>query len=517
MEPSDKFQEENQLILARSLIDAGRQEIPLMVLNTASQEVRLRKGMVVGDIQPVVHVSDNISAKASAGKAHICSTGLGLDGGFGDPKSRSIVVPNHLEDMVTEASADLDMNQRSKLERLVCSYANVFAIPDGQLGCTDRIRHTIDTGDARPIRQVPRRLAPSQREIAEKEINKMLDQGTIEPSDSPWAAPIVLVAKKDGTTSFCVDYRKLNNVTRNDAYPLPRIDETLDTLSGAQWFSTLDMASGYYQIGMDDQDKCKTAFTTHMGLYQFWVMPFGLCSAPATFERVMELFLRGLRWERCLVYLDDVIVFGKTFEQALENLEEVFSRFQSANFKLKPKKCHLFRKEVNFLGHIVSGDGIRCDPSKISAVKDWETPTSVAEVRSFLCLASYYRKFIKEFATIASPLHDLLRKNSKFVWTDTCQEAFSTLKERLTGAPVLAYPEGEGQFILDTDASGYGIGAVLSQVQEGQEKVIAYASKALNKSQRRYCTTYRELLAAVVFINKTFQVILGYADVRTSN
>ena len=159
---------------------------------------------------------------------------------------------------------------------------------DGQLGCTDRIRHTIDTGDAPPIRQVPRRLAPSQREIAEKEINKMLDQGTI---DSPWAAPIVLVAKKDGSTRFCVDYGKLNNVTRKDAYPLPRIDETLDTLSGAQWFSTLDMASGYYQIGMDDRDKCKTAFTTHMGLYQFRVMPFGLCGAPATFERVMELVL----------------------------------------------------------------------------------------------------------------------------------------------------------------------------------------------------------------------------------
>ena len=159
MEPSDKFQEENRLILARCLVDASRQEIPLVVLNTAPQEVRLRKGMVVGNIQPVVHVSDNVSAKASAGKVHICSTGLGLDGGFGDPKSRSIVVPNHLEDMVTEASADLDMNQRSKLERLVCSYANVFAVPDGQLGCTDRIQHTIDTGDARPIRQVPRRLA----------------------------------------------------------------------------------------------------------------------------------------------------------------------------------------------------------------------------------------------------------------------------------------------------------------------------------------------------------------------
>ena len=175
---------------------------------------------------------------------------------------------------------------------------------------------------------MPQWLAPSQREIAEKEINKMLDQGTIKPSDSSLAAPIILVAKKDGTTWFC------------------------------QWFSTLDMASGYYQIGMDDRDKYKTAFTTHMGLYQFRVMPFGLSGAPATFERVMELVLRRLRWERCLVYLDDVIVFGKMFEEAPENLEEVFSWFQLANLKLKLKKCHFFRKEVNFLGHIVSGDGL---------------------------------------------------------------------------------------------------------------------------------------------------------------
>ena len=221
----------------------------------------------------------------------------------------------------------MSSSEYQRLTNLISSYSNIFASPNGELGRTDRIRHTIDTGDARPIKQAPRRLPPCRREVIEQEIDKMLAQGIIEPSDSPWAAPIVLVSKKDGTTHFCVDYQKLNNVTRKEAYPIPLIGEALDTLSGSQWFCMLDLASRYWQIGMDDQDKKKTAFTSHRGLYHFNVIPFRLCNAPATFERVMELVLLGLQWEHCLVYLDDVIVFGKTFQHTFEHLEQVFRRF----------------------------------------------------------------------------------------------------------------------------------------------------------------------------------------------
>ena len=261
-------------------------------------------------------------------------------------------------------------------------------------------------------------------------------------------------------------------------------------LTGSQRFCTMDLASGCWQIGMDSSDKCKTAFATHRGLYEFNVMPFGLCNAPGTFSRLMELVLRGLQWDRCLVYLDDIIVFGRTFGETIENLEKVFSRLRTAGLKLKAKKCHLFQEEVGFLGHIVSAEGVRCDPSKVAQVNNWEVPQTLSELRSFLGLASYYRKFIAGFATIASPLHELQRKNKTFQWSDECQKAFNILKERLTSAPILAYPRGEGNFILDTDCSGVGMGAVLSQIQDGEEKVIAYGSHALNRSQRRYCTTY---------------------------
>ena len=221
----------------------------------------------------------------------------------------------------------------------------------------------------------------------------------IESSSSPWASPVVLVRKKDGTMRFCVDYRRLNQVTVKDAYPLPKIEEAFDHLSGHAMFSTLDLSSGYWQVGMEEADKEKTVFVTRKGLYQFKVMPFGLCCAPATFERLMETVLAGLQWDKCLVYLDDIIVVGKSFEDMLENLGEVFLRLRQAGLKLKAKKCNLFAKRVSYLGHIISQDGIATDPEKVKAVADWPVPSNVSEVRSFLGLCSYYRRFIRDFAS----------------------------------------------------------------------------------------------------------------------
>ena len=238
---------------------------------------------------------------------------------------------------------------------------------------------------------------------------------------------------------------------------MPRIDETIESLTGAQWFSTLDLASGYWKVSVSANDRAKTAFATRKGLFQWKVMPFGLANAPATFSRLMEMVLRGLNWERCLVYLDDIIVFGKSFDEALKNLALVFELLRQAGLRLKPSKCSLFQSSVKFLGHIVSSEGVSCDPDKISCVRDWETPRCLTEVRSFVGFASYYRRFIPDFAKIASPLTKLTEKNSRFNWTEECAEVFDTLKQKLIMAPVLAYPQSEGLLILDTDASSVSI------------------------------------------------------------
>jgi transposase InsO family protein/ribosomal protein L21E len=260
---------------------------------------------------------------------------------------------------------------------------------------------------------------------------------------------------------------------------------------------------------MDEADKAKTAFSTRKGLKQFTVMPFGLASAPATFQRLMEVTLADLNWSRAILYLDDVIVFGKDFDATFQNLEMVLQRFREANLTLKPSKCNLFQTSCEFLGHIVSRDGVSCDPKKIEAVKNWPKPENVKDVRSFVGFAQYYRKYIRHFSHIAAPLHELTKKNTKFVWTEQCENAFQLLKDKLVQAPVLAYPDPNETFILDTDASNLGIGAVLSQVQKGEERPIAYASKKLSPSQRNYCVTMRELLAVVVFVKEYHHYLWG--------
>ena len=238
----------------------------------------------------------------------------------------------------------------------------------------------------------------------------MLTGGQIEPSDSPWSSPVVLVTKKDGGTRFCVDYRRLNLATVTDAYPLPRIDDTLDMLAGKRWFSTLDLASGYWQ----PDALCKTAFATYSGLFQFKVMPFGLRNAPATFERLMDRVLQGLRWSRCLVYLDDIISFGTTFDDTMDNLTLIFERLRSYGLQLKSTKCHLFQTSVPFLGHVVGREGLQCDPKKIEDVKYWPVPDCLKSARQFLGFVGYYRRFISKFADMAEPLVSLTGKDVPF-------------------------------------------------------------------------------------------------------
>ena len=375
----------------------------------------------------------------------------------------------------------------------------MFSESDSDLGRTTVVKHSINTHENMPHKEPPRRIPFHLQPEVDKTIDDMLEKGIIEHSSSPWASGVVLVRKKDGSTRFCVDYRMLNSSTVKDAYPLPRIDDSLEQLSGAKLFSTLDLCSGYWQVEVEASDRFKTAFATRKGLFQFRVLPFGLCNAPATFERLMEMVLAGLQWELCLIYLDDIIVFAKSFEDMLKNLATVFDRLRSANLKLKPRKCTLFATEVEYLGHIISEDGVATDKKKLEIVQNWPTPSNVSDVRSFLGFCSYYRRFVEGFAAIAKPLHKLTEKNKKYDWSHECNEAFLKLKMCLTTAPVLAHPDFTKPFILDTDASGTAIGAVLSQIQDDTEKVIAYGSRSLTKSERKYCVTRKELLAVVHF------------------
>lgn len=492
IEGLQSFSEETGLMVGRSLVDPSKWTVPVLVTNFSTENVTVGPFHEVALITPVAAIQSVDSAENI-----IQSTG-------------SVILPHHLQALVDATSPDLDEVQRSQLSSVLGRYVHLFPTPGTTLtGHTDAVQHEINTGRERPIRCAPRRMTATKIAAEEKCVKDMLAGGQIEHSDSPWSAPVVLVTKKDGGTRFCVDYRRLNNITVKDAYPLPRIDDTLDMLAGKQWFSTLDLASGYWQIALSDDARQKTAFATHSGLFQFRVMPFGLCNAPATFERLMDRVLQGLRWSRCLVYLDDIISFGQSFDSALDNLVLIFERLQAYGLQLKASKCHLFRTSVPFLGHVVGRDGLHCDPSKIEDVKSWPIPDCLKSTRQFLGFVGYYRRFIKQFADRAAPLVALTGKDVPFIWTSDCMDSFNSLRQALICAPVLAFPTEAGEYILDTDASNYGIGGVLSQLQNGEERVIAYCSRALRPSQRRYCTTKREMLGVVVMCTQFRSYLRG--------
>jgi hypothetical protein len=406
---------------------------------------------------------------------------------------------------------DLDAEEARTVKELLIEHKDMFTGPGVPLGRTSLVKHSIFTGDAAPIRQRLRRIAPAHQKVVEEEVQRLLREGLIRPSYSPWASPIVLATKKDGTRRLCSDARLLNSVTRKDAFPVMSISQCLDSLSGSVWFCTLDLAAGYNQVAIEEEDCHKTAFITTMGLFEHVVMPFGLCNAPATFQRLMVAVLSGLQWKTCLVYLDDIIIPGKSCAEVLSRLREVIDRLRTAGLRLKPSKCHLFKQKVEFLGHVVSAAGVTCDPAKVEAVQEWPAPRKVTDVRAFLGLAGYYRRFIGGFAHIAAPLTKLTRKNEPFVWDEQSQQAFETLKGKLVRAPILAYPSSdpECKYILDTDASQFAMSGILSQVQDGQEKVIAYGSQMLSAAQRAYSTTYRELLACVTFMLSYKHYLIG--------
>jgi hypothetical protein len=348
-----------------------------------------------------------------------------------------------------------------------------------------------------PIKKNAYRTSPKENEFIKSEIDEMLKQDLIKPSTSPWSFPVVVVKKKNGKFRLCVNYKALNDVTKKDNYPLPRVDDIFDSLKGAKWFITLDLASGYWQIKVRTEDQEKTAFITKFGLFEFKVMPFGLCNAPATFQRIMNKILGTSIEKYVMVYLDDVIIYSHTFEEHLKHLEEVLNRIRKANLHLKAEKCYFGANELQFLGHVVGEDGVKPDPEKVEKIKDYPIPRNIRELRGVLGLFSYYRRFIENFSKIAAPLNELLKKEVEYNWTDKQQQAFEALKEKLITAPIVQYPDFEKPFFLYTDASTIGIGSVLAQKSEKGEHVIAYASRTLTPAEKNYGVSELECLAVV--------------------
>eukprot|EP00731_Ephydatia_muelleri_P014191 Em0007g1501a len=412
------------VMVARSVVCPTSQAVPVRLLNPREESVVVRKGVQIARMEQLddMCVGNVLPAPTSPSEA--------------SPKDRDM-----LWDMVCKVGNHVSSAEKEKLYYVLLEYSDVFSFSNDGLGRTSLSKHRINTGDSLPIHIPPRRIPHARREEVRKLLQDMLAKGAIQPSDSPWSSPIVLVTKKDGSTRFCVDYRIVNPVTRKDAYPLPLVDDTLDTLAGSKLFSTLDLATGYWQVEVADEDKEKTAFSTPEGLYQFEVMPFGLCNAPATFQRLMDKVLSGLKWYSCLVYIDDIV------ENHLYNLVGVLKRLREAGLKVKPSKCSLCQEKS---------------------------------------------------------------KKNVFHWNELCQSAFDELRRCLVSSPVLAYPNYSKCFVLDTDTSDVGIGAVLSQPSEdGSERVIAYASRSLSRQEQRYCVTRRELLAVVEFTHHFRPYLLG--------
>ena len=509
-EPNRNWMNETGLQAEESVLGADHEGfVHLLIQNPTHHTRKLDVGATVGHAElfespkltdseewgvPVEHLEDGPVQAITAQQEKDSS---------GEPSRREVLAK------LIAVGGELEPDEKQKIGECVLSAHDVFSLSTSDRGEVDGITHDIDTDQSPPVRQPLRRVPFALRPKIKEMVEEMLELGVIQESNSPWSSPVVLVKKRGGDLRFCVDYRALNAVTRKDVFPMPRIDDMLDQLGGKRIFSTLDARSGYWQIKLGESSREKTAFATHDGLFEFRVLPFGVCNGPATFQRVMQQALRGLS-DLCSVYVDDIIVFSRTVEDHVSHLEQVFSRLREVGLRLHPAKCRFASPQVEFLGHLITAEGILPNPAKISAVKEFRNPTNVKEVRQFLGIAGYYRRFVPNFSKVAGPLHDLTKQDVQFQWTPQCQESFDQLKVLLTSPPVLAYPDFEQKFTLYTDASGQGLGAVLEQQVDGHPHPIAYASRSLTKHEKNYGITDLEALALVWGLRHFRAYLLGH-------
>ena len=409
--------------------------------------------------------------------------------------------------------------QAEQARSVLKEYHDIFSLEKRDMGHTNTTKHKIvlKDPDTPPFKERFHRIPPPQLDKVREHLKLMLDAGVIRPSNSPWCNAVVLVRKKDGSLRFCIDFRKLNSFTVKDSHPLPRICETLESLTGAAHFSTFDMNSGFWQVPMDEESKQYTAFTLgSMGLYECESMPFGLCNALPTFQRLMQNCLGELNLTYCLIYLDDVTVFSNTPDEHLRRMRVVFDRLCEHGLKLKPSKCEVFKWEINYLAHHVSRKGVLPLKKNLESITQCPPPDTYTKVKSFVGLVGHYRHFIKGFAKIAAPLYNLTsgdnkdKKSEHVDLSPEAREAFDHLKAACLQAPILSFPDFNKPFLLETDTSGRGLGAVLSQKQaDGRYHPITYASRVMNETEQRYHLNKQEFLALNWAVTEQFHEYLS--------
>ena len=414
-------------------------------------------------------------------------------------------------DKIKQISED----ERQQLEQLLRDNADRFDIDGEAIGRTWVITHKIDTMEgAKPQRSMAYRESPAQREAMKLMMDKFVKLGFISPTVSEWCAPSMLVKKKaPGQWRFVIDYRKLNSTIKRDAYVMPRVDDNLEAAGGASFFSSFDATSGYHQIPLaSEEDKKKSAFVNSAGMFAWNVVPQGEMNAPASFCRLMDIVLSGLKWQGILVFVDDILVYTKTFDEHLHALSTLFARLRAAGITLHPKKAHLLKEKILYLGHVISAHGVTPDPDKVRAVESFPVPKTKTDVKSFLGLTGYYRKFVPKYSYVAAPLNELTKgEGQKIEWIEggAAHRAFEELKQRLISAPILAHPNWELPFYVQTDACHYGVSAILAQRLNKREVVIAYHSKTLTESQKKWGMPDKEAYAAVWACEKLRPYLLG--------
>jgi hypothetical protein len=413
---------------------------------------------------------------------------------------KTLISTNEVQMMNVEQHTEINRNTEEKVAReLYEEFRDVFPeeLPK-RLPPQREIDHKIDLVEGSlPVSRPTYRMSPVELDELKKQLDEALANGQIRPSKSPFDAPVLFVKKKDGSMRMCIDYRGLNKITIKNKYPLPRIDELFDRLLGAKYFSKIDLRSGYHQLRIYPEDIHKTAFNTRYGHFEWLVLPFGLTNAPASFMALMQEIFQPFLDKFVIVFLDDILIYSKTLAEHKTHLCQVLTTLRQHQLYAKWEKCELIKQNVSFLGHIVSEKGVEMEKGKIQAIVDWPELQSAEDVRSFLGLAGYYRKFIKDFSKITAPLTDLLHNGVKFEWTRKHQEAFETLKKAIINGPILIHPDPNLPYVVATDASGYAIGAMLGQDQGKGIQPIAFLSKKMLPAERNYPVHEQELLAII--------------------